>query len=369
MNGYNMSSREVTIEVLDMELIARGAQAPLATLFQFTDKEGSPQRDEDFRSIKQLYHPDNILPLNPRLKYYTLEEILLKMQLIQEQVMNTDRGNYGNDDRLDKYDVPDERIRKNFQSIMLVCMDSDLQDVGNGNRQLRVKTYGKLYDLYHNQPFYDQPAAAGSVCTGILVAPDVVLTADHFIHQYNVQNLSFVFGYEMLDTASPVICFPEEKIYRGVQVLQRMNDTRGPNATGSDWTLVQLDREVEGQEIAVLSQKKVFHDQPVYLIGYPCGLPAKYAPGLVVENSEKAYFMSQADVYSGNSGSPVFCAETHEMVGMLVRSDPQDFRKYDHAWISVRYPNKQIKSDGDRCIKMSEFEKKVSEMKTKLKWR
>jgi hypothetical protein len=161
MYGYDMSSFKVTIEELDMELIARGAQAPLAALFQFRDKEGSPQREEDFRLIKHLYHPDNIPPLNPGLKYFTLEEILLKMeQLIQEQVMDNNRGNWGKDDRLDEYDVPDERIIKNFQSIMLVCMDRDLQDVGNGIRQLRVKPYSKLYDLYLNQPFYDQPAAA-----------------------------------------------------------------------------------------------------------------------------------------------------------------------------------------------------------------
>jgi integrin beta 3 len=249
-------------------------------------------------------------------------------------------------------------------------MDSDLQDVGNGIRQLRVKTYGKLYDLYHNQPFYNQPAAAGSVCTGVLVAPKIVLTADHFVHQYNVRDLAFVFGYEMADSVSPVICFPREKIYRGVKVLERMNDTRGPNATGSDWVLVELDREVEGQEIAVFSQKKVFYEQPVYLIGFPCGIPAKYAPGVVIGNSEKAYFMAQMDVYSGNSGSPVFCAETHEIVGMLVQSDPQDFRRYNHAWVSVRYPCKRIKSDGDRCIKISEFEKIIYELRqNRIKWR
>ncbi|HLP45413.1 MAG TPA: hypothetical protein VK469_05680, partial [Candidatus Kapabacteria bacterium] len=212
MNGYNMSSSEFTIEELDMELIARGAQAPLDALFQFTDKEGSPQREEDFRSIKLLYHPDNIPPLNLGLKDFTLEELLQKIrQLIQEQVMDNNRGDWGPDDRLDKYDAADERIRRNFQSVTLVCMASDLQDVGNEVRQLRVKNYGNLYGLHINQPFYNQPAASGSVCTGVLVAPKIVLTADHFVHQYNVRDLAFVFGYEMADSVSPVLCFPKEK--------------------------------------------------------------------------------------------------------------------------------------------------------------
>jgi V8-like Glu-specific endopeptidase len=366
MNGHNMSSFEPTIKELDMEWIARGAQTPLATLFQFTDKEGSPQRDAAFLPIKVLYHPDNIPPVNPRLKDFTLEEILLKMrQLIQEEYMDSNRGNWGNADRLDSFDVADERVRRNFQSVTLVCLDRDLQEVDNGFRQLRVKTYGNLYDLCPSEPFYGQPAAAGSICTGVLVAANVVLTAAHFVHESNVRELAFVFGYEMADSVSPVIRFPKEKIYRGVRVLQRQLDKNGPNATGSDWVLVQLDRDVEGQEIVRVSQKIVFHDQPVYVIGYPCGLPAKYAPGLVVENIEKAYFMSQMDIYSGNSGSPVFCAETHEMVGMLVRSDPQDFRRYKGGWISVRYPNKRIKSDGDRCLKVSLFERVVSELRQK----
>ncbi|HLP47095.1 MAG TPA: hypothetical protein VK469_14175 [Candidatus Kapabacteria bacterium] len=85
----------------------------------------------------------------------------------------------------------------------------------------------------------------------------------------------------------------------------------------------------------------------------------KYAPGHVVQKIEKAYFMSEMDIYSGNSGSPVLCAETHEMVGMLVQSDPQDFRRYKGGWISVIYPNKRIESDGDRCIKVSEFKEYV----------
>lgn len=84
-----------------------------------------------------------------------------------------------------------------------------------------------------------------------------------------------------------------------------------------------------------MSKRPVFPGQNLYVLGHPCGLPLKYAPGSAVENIEKAYFISRMDIYSGNSGSPVFCADTHEMVGMVVQSDPSDFCWYENGWVSM----------------------------------
>jgi len=356
MSRRDISSFGFSVRKLDMELIARGAQTPLGTLFDFNDKEGSPQRDETFRAIKVLYLPPHVPALNPALKHFTLPELLLKLrQMIQERKLDGDRGVWGTHDRLDIFDVTDERVRRNAHSAAAVFMYNDLQDMGDGYRQLRVKNYGELYNLCRCEPFYEQPVAAGAMCTGVLVAADVVATAAHFVNESNVRALGFIFGYQMADPVSPVIRFHHEKIYRGIKILHRKDDTRGINATGSDWVLVQLDRPVEGQEIAALSRRPAFPGQNLYVLGYPCGLPLKYAPGPVVRNTEQVYFMSRMDIYSGNSGSPVFCAETHEMVGMVVQSDPRDFRWIGDGWVSVIYPNDEMESPGDRCIKVTEF--------------
>jgi V8-like Glu-specific endopeptidase len=116
-----------------------------------------------------------------------------------------------------------------------------------------------------------------------------------------------------------------------------------------------LDRNVEVQSIARLSGKTVYCDQPVYVLGHPAGLPLKYAPGSWVSDVEESYFTTDLDIYSGNSGSPVFDSETHQVIGMVVRGDNRDFRWTDKGWLSVIYPNPDIRSRGAQCTKVSEF--------------
>jgi hypothetical protein len=354
MNGRDILFFGFTIEDLDRELIARGAQTPLEKLFDFNDRDGTPQQAEIFRQVKELYHPAP--SLNPALSHIKTPDILQGLrQMIEEKRLDGERGIWGVDERMDHFDISDNRVRRNALSVAAVCMKNHLSPTGEGFQELRVKNYGETYTLCPRERFYDQPVAAGLMCTGVLVAPDVVATAAHFADETNVRGLRFLFGYVMSDPRSPVIRFPNKNVYHGVAIFHREYDVREPNASGSDWVLVRLDRKVEGREIAALSRRNVFYDQPLYVLGHPCGLPLKYAPGVLVDDIRIAYFMAQMDLYSGNSGSPVFCARTHEMVGMVARTDCRDFRRVKDCWVSVVYPNKKIKSEGDRCVKVSEF--------------
>ena len=96
-----------------------------------------------------------------------------------------------------------------------VFMENDLLDTGDGSRMMGVKHSGDAYNLYPCERFYDKPMAADFMFTGALVAPDVVATAAHFIHETNVRNPGFIFGYEMVVPVSPVTRFPNKKIFRG----------------------------------------------------------------------------------------------------------------------------------------------------------
>jgi V8-like Glu-specific endopeptidase len=122
-----------------------------------------------------------------------------------------------------------------------------------------------------------------------------------------------------------------------------------------DWELVKLDRKVKGQMIATLSKKDIFFDQSIYVIGHPVGLPLKYAPGARVGDIRGSYFTADLDVYSDNAGSPVFCSETHDVIGMVVRGDSRDFRWTGKGFMSVIYPNPVITSKGAQCTRVSEF--------------
>jgi hypothetical protein len=354
MNELNMSNCDFSTADLDRELIARGAETPFDKLFSFSDPAGTHQREKIFQKIKALYR--SAPPRNPALRHFSTRELLQKLrQLIEENRIEGKRGVWGTDQRLDIFDTPDDRVRNNVLSTALVCLKRDLTVTKAGDWKLNVKGYRETYDLCLCEPFYNQPIAAGSICSGVLAAPGIVATAAHFADKKKLKQLRFVFGFEMADPLSSVTVFPDEQIYRGVEILQRKYDFRGATATGSDWVLIKLDREVKDRPIAVLSRRHLFFEQPVYVIGHPCGLPAKYAPGAAVLDIEKAYFMSDMDVFSGNSGAPVFCAETHEMVGIVTQGDSQDFRFVEGCWVSMVYPNSEVNSLGSRCTKVSEF--------------
>jgi hypothetical protein len=67
MAGRRKAQVELTIEDLDRELIARGAQIPREALFKFDDIEGTPARDAVMARIKELYDSATSLSPNPTL--------------------------------------------------------------------------------------------------------------------------------------------------------------------------------------------------------------------------------------------------------------------------------------------------------------
>jgi hypothetical protein len=261
-------------------------------------------------------------------------------------------GIWFGDDRMDFFEIQDEQVKKNADCVVAICMKDSLINTYKGFSILKVKNFGKTFNLCDNEPFSDQPIVAGRLASGFLVGEGIIATAGHMASEENVKDLRFVFGYKMLDPYKPVIRIPNDYIYKGVKIIRRV---RSHKRDGGDWALVKLDRIAVGQPVANLSRKKIFNDQPVYTIGHPCGLPLKYAPGARVRNVNKTYFEAELDVFCGNSGSPVFSSDTHEVIGMVVRGDIMDFRWTGRCWISVIYPNSQISSEVPECTKASEF--------------
>jgi integrin beta 3 len=121
--------------------------------------------------------------------------------------------------------------------------------------------------------------------------------------------------------------------------------------------LVKLDRNVEGREAIKLSKEKTFLEQPVYVTGHPCGLPLKFASGAYVGDvkTSSSFFMADLNVYSSDDGSPVFSAETHELIGIVSRGRARDFRWTGDGWRSFYYPHDDLNFYGTRCTRTSEF--------------
>jgi len=250
------------------------------------------------------------------------------------------------------YEISNADIKQNARAVASIWMKDNIENNGDGFSSLQFKSYGESFNLYRGEPYYQQPVAAGRLCTGFLVKPNVIATAGHCADKRNVKHLCFVFGYQMKDTDQPVTRVPNDDIYDGMEIIARVYD---PGGSGADWALVKLDRNVTGRKTLTLARTSVCGDEPVYVLGHPCGLPLKYVPDEPVTAIHKAFFSAELTVYGGNSGSPVFSSSTHEVVGIVVRGDQQNFRWTGSGWMSIRYPGAGINSTAPQCTRVSEF--------------
>jgi len=267
-------------------------------------------------------------------------------------------GTWGKDKRMDFFEIEDEQVKRNAESVAAILLKDSLMDTSKGFSMLKVKNYGKNFNLSDYEPFRDQYMVSGRVCTGFLVEEDVIATAGHCANDGNVTDLRFVFGFNMQDSTTTVLRIPNGNIYKGVKLVHTAYDRK---CIGSDWSLVKLDRKVEGKTIARLSDRDIFSEQPIYVLGHPCGLPLKYAPGANVRDVMDDSFGANLDIYMGNAGSPVFSSDTHEVIGIVARGDNRDFRWTGSGWVSVIYPNREFLSQGAKCIRVSQFIDKVKE--------
>ncbi len=358
MTNQKKSQLEMIVERLDRELMARGAQIVRENLFKFGDRDGTPQRETIMAGVQEYYH--STAPPSPDKAFSHIStRDLAKILMVKARELNTERGAHGEESRKDYYEITNKQTRKNADCVAAICLEKDLIHSRGGFSTLRVKNYGKAFNLCQSEPFYHQDIAAGRLCTCFLVKDDIIATAGHCVNEQNVKDLCIVFGYKMGDSSAPVIEILPKDIYKGVRIIHRICRHTG---NLSDWALVKLDRKVEGQEVVTLSEKEITRDKPVYIIGHPVGLLLKYSPGARVRDISEAYFSADLNVYCGSSGSPVFDSETHEVIGIVVRGDSRDFRLVENCWRSAIYSRTDQYSQEPQCTRVSEFKTIVDKL-------
>jgi hypothetical protein len=93
-----------------------------------------------------------------------------------------------------------------------------------------------------------------------------------------------------------------------------------------------------------------------YVLGHPLGLPLKLAQGGRVLGVEGATFRVALDTYTGNSGSPVFDADSHALIGIVSEGPPGvgDFTpQADQQCYSYRHSETAL--GGTLCVASSCF--------------
>ncbi len=228
----------------------------------------------------------------------------------------SDKVIYGDDDRLDIYQVSNDRLLKLADSTVGLFQGYNVVITGD-KAKLTTKSYAQGYNLCKEEPFYEQ--VTGAFCSGSLVAPDIIMTAGHCVESMDAcRTIKFVFGFAVKTAGVMPDTVPAGEVYGCSELIGREEA-----GSGADWALIRLDRNVaDHAALQYNTQDTLKNGDELFVIGHPAGLPTKIAGGSTVRDaSPEGYYVANLDTYGGNSGSAVFNAKTGVVEGILVRGE------------------------------------------------
>jgi len=240
---------------------------------------------------------------------------------------------YGNDDRMDWGKIGDRKVKAVAAASVALFQELWLEEGADGKLHSRTMTLEDRHNLCPGQRFLKQFSIA--FCSGLLVGENLVATAGHCIAEVapspgakRLSEIRVVFGYTADNQRDPGrALFDKEAVFFARELVG------GKNQGNEDWALVRLDRPVPkeiAEPVKKIRKTRIEDGAPIFIIGYPNGLPLKYAPGAAVRsNQSDFYFTANLDAFEGNSGSGVFSAVTQELVGILT-SGAKDYREIYH---------------------------------------
>ena len=226
------------------------------------------------------------------------------------------------DDRRDLHQLNGKRWLELAKSTALLVDRRDVRKLGEeeAGYQLVTKKVGKRHNLCPSEPFWEQPSTDN--CTGFLVGEDVLLSAGHcFLDAGACEATVMVFDYAYHSSDADPTRLQSSSVYYCKEVLERVYEIEG-----LDFALVRLDRATQGRKpLTLRTRGKVAKGEAVAVIGHPLGLPTKISHGKVRAVRERDdYFVINADLWEGSSGSPVFNASTGIVDGLVARGE-EDF--------------------------------------------
>ena len=265
----------------------------------------------------------------------------LEVYALEEKILSTDFLVNGDPlDPLAKLRYMDcfDQIKENMATLVMIAPASSIFEAPD-NDCVIVKSkplYRRRVSVEHgickNSAYATQPSA---FCygSGFFAKKNVIATAAHVVvgPGINLEDIRFIRGVYMErpgDFENQMVVH-KSQVYRPVlrKAVLPASDYE-LFAADSDWALLRVEPAYEdAAPIAAVPHVKIKNKQvatgdPLYAIGHGLGLPVKVSfDGEVMDSqpSTANFYESKLTLLGGNSGSPVFCASTHELVGIYMR--------------------------------------------------
>lgn len=190
-----------------------------------------------------------------------------------------------------------------------------------------------------------------------------MLTAGHCVCKKNSNKLDdirikatrIVFGFFTESKGDYKTKFKNNEVYE-IESVVAYEHSNGP-----DWALLKLKTKITGRDPLELCFSRLKFGTPVYMLGFPYGAPLKYAgEAKLLKKQDPNWFECDLDAFGGNSGSPIFDANTNKVIGILCAGN----KDFDTTLIGASYhyvTHDEIQKKGyERCQRLSTIEDDIS---------
>jgi hypothetical protein len=256
---------------------------------------------------------------------------------------------YGADDRSFISSYSPKKIQ-NLASSVAMIVSKDNTKKGLLKTTIFAQPLKESMKLCKSELHENEPTLAG--CTGFLVGPDLLATAGHCVNtEHKCADIIIAFGVYSTQKSPEGFKIAQKNIYYCKEVVAREIDGE------RDFALIRLERVVKKRSPLKLNlSKEVTEGTSVFMLGHPLGLPmlhSKPAPVNVI--IDEFSFKATLDSFAGNSGSPVFNAQTSEVEGILVRGEEDFVKEEEGCYRYKKYETELEPLRGEGVSKISEL--------------
>jgi hypothetical protein len=224
---------------------------------------------------------------------------------------------YGGDDRKEVSDVEDAAVRTAVTASVAALIPRNLVVARGDQLVVSAPPYGMVANLCEGEPFADEPAAA--LCSAVLIAPDLVVTAGHCVHAIPLDGLVVVFGYYYAPGGA--LALDAQDAIEPAHVVVEALDPLGATPR-LDFAVIRLSRPAPlARAPAAMSRAVLLDGDPLTFAGTGGGVPLKVDEGATVQDaraSSSDFFLADTDTSGGASGGAAFDSAL-ALAGVLAR--------------------------------------------------